>query len=276
MKKIATLGPRGTFSEFAVSEYMKKVNSDVEIKLYPTMTKVIKAAEGNECDIAILPIENTLDGFVQINLDLLNKTNLNIVNELIVPIQFGFAANSEIEDVKRIYVQFKTQGQCSEFLENNDRLKIVTTESNGESLEKLKEGISNEGAIIPTFVLRKINNFKYHIDDVTDSQDNETRFLVLSKEKTKCDSKNKYKTGIIISDADADKPGTLWRVLNEFAVRKINLTSIISRPTKQELGQYYFFIEVEGCYSKDEKLIEAVEKIKNHSVVKVVGTYSMI
>lgn len=61
-----------------------------------------------------------------------------------------------------------------------------------------------------------------------------------------------------------------------FSVRDINLTSIISRPTKKGLGQYYFFIEVDGCYFKDNRLNEAVEAIKHHSVVKVVGTYYKI
>ncbi|AAK78199.1 prephenate dehydratase [Clostridium acetobutylicum] len=275
MKKAAVLGPKGTFSEFAVKEYKNKIDNNIEMIFCSTISKVVKAAE-EECDIAIIPIENTLDGFVQVTLDLLSKTNLNIIYELVLPIQFAFAANSKMEEVQRVYAQFKTQGQCCEFLEKHDEFKIITTESNGQSLKKLKEGVLGEGAIVPAYAVKGTNKFKCNINNVTDSEGNETRFIVLSKEKVQYEGKGYYKTGIIISDANADKPGTLWRVLNEFSVRDINLTSIISRPTKKGLGQYYFFIEVDGCYFKDNRLNEAVEAIKHHSVVKVVGTYYKI
>ncbi|WP_242951677.1 prephenate dehydratase [Clostridium felsineum] len=269
---MAALGPKGTFSEFAVKEYKKKIDSDIEMKFYPTISKVVMAAE-NECDIAIVPIENTLDGFVQVTLDLLNKTNLSIVYEFALPIQFAFAANSKMDEVKRIYAQFKTQGQCLEFLEKYDKLEVITTESNGTSLENLKKGVWEEGAIIPAYAIEKEKEFKYIIENVTDAEDNETRFIVLSKQKNKSYHSGEYKTGIIISDANADKPGALWKVLKEFALCEINLTSIISRPTKKGLGQYYFFIEAEGNYDGDNKLKGAIEDIKQHSVVKIVGSY---
>ncbi|WP_242951858.1 prephenate dehydratase [Clostridium felsineum] len=269
---MAALGPKGTFSEFAVKEYKKKIDSDIEMKFYPTISKVVMAAE-NECDIAIIPIENTLDGFVQVTLDLLNKTNLSIVYEFALPIQFAFAANSKMDEVKRIYAQFKTQGQCLEFLEKYDKLEVITTESNGTSLENLKKGVWEEGAIIPAYAIEKEKEFKYIIENVTDAEDNETRFIVLSKQKDKSYHSGEYKTGIIISDANADKPGALWKVLKEFALCEINLTSIISRPTKKGLGQYYFFIEAEGNYDGDNKLKGAIEDIKQHSVVKIVGSY---
>ncbi|URZ04752.1 Bifunctional chorismate mutase/prephenate dehydratase [Clostridium felsineum] len=272
MKKVAALGPKGTFSEFAVKEYKKKIDSDIEMKFYPTISKVVMAAE-NECDIAIIPIENTLDGFVQVTLDLLNKTNLSIVYEFALPIQFAFAANSKMDEVKRIYAQFKTQGQCLEFLEKYDKFEVITTESNGTSLENLKKGVWEEGAIIPAYAIEKEKEFKYIIENVTDAEDNETRFIVLSKQKDKSYHSGEYKTGIIISDANADKPGALWKVLKEFALCEINLTSIISRPTKKGLGQYYFFIEAEGNYDGDNKLKGAIEDIKQHSVVKIVGSY---
>lgn len=276
MIRAAVLGPAGTFSELAVEKYKKETGKELNSIFYPTITKVANAV-GSECDIGIVPIENTLDGFVQVTLDLLLEKEINIINELTIPIQFAFAANSNIEEVERIYAQFKTQGQCCKFLESLEDVKIVTTESNGESVEKIREGLKGEGAIIPRHMLNLIKKFKFSIDCVTDSDENETRFIVLSSNKDiGYDSKKHYKTSIAIMDAADDKPGALFKVLDEFAQRQINLTSIISRPTKKGLGKYYFFIDIDGCYPEEENVRQAIEALRQYSLVKIIGSYSTL
>lgn len=276
MIKAAVLGPAGTFSELAVEKYKDKTNQKVSTVFYPTITKVVNAVE-NECDIGIVPIENTLDGFVQVTLDLLLEKKVNIINELVIPIQFAFAANSDIKEVERIYAQFKTQGQCCKFLESFKSIKIITTESNGESVQKVREGLDGEGAIIPKHMLDLTYKFKFSIDCVTDSDENQTRFIVLSADKRiSCEKGNHYKTSIAIMDAADDRPGALFKVLEEFAQRQINLSSIISRPTKKGLGKYYFFIDIDGCYTEDENVKQAIETISKHSLVKIIGSYSSL
>lgn len=274
MIKAAVLGPAGTFSELAVEKYKERTNQKFNTVFYPTITKVVNAVE-NECDIGIVPIENTLDGFVQITLDLLLEKKVSIINELVIPIQFAFAANSDIKEVERIYAQFKTQGQCCKFLESFKSIKIITTESNGESVQKLREGAEGEGAIIPRHMLDLA--YKFSIDCVTDSDENQTRFIVLSADKkASCKKGEHYKTSIAIMDAADDRPGALFRVLEEFAQRQINLSSIISRPTKKGLGKYYFFIDIDGCYPEDENVRQAIETISKHSMVKIIGSYSSL
>ncbi|KOF57389.1 MULTISPECIES: prephenate dehydratase [Clostridium] len=276
MIRAAVLGPAGTFSELAVEKYKKKTNQEFNSIFYPTITKVVNAI-GDECDIGIVPIENTLDGFVQVTLDLLIEKKVNIINELVIPIQFAFAANSNIEEVKKIYVQFKTQGQCCKFLESFKNVKIITTESNGESVQKIKEGLEDEGAIIPEHMINSFEKLKFSINCVTDSDENETRFIVLSAdEKEGCRKGKHYKTSIAIMDAADDRPGALFRVLEEFAQRQINLSSIISRPTKKGLGKYYFFIDIDGSYPEEENVRQAIEVISKHSLVKIIGSYSTL
>lgn len=276
MIKAAVLGPAGTFSELAVEKYKKETGKELNSIFYPTITKVANAV-GSECDIGIIPIENTLDGFVQVTLDLLLEKEINIINEFTIPIQFAFAANSRIEEVERIYAQFKTQGQCCKFLESFKNVKIITTDSNGESVQKVREGIEREGAIIPRHMLNLIEKFKFSIDCVTDSGENETRFIVLSHRKREVyEDKKHYKTSIAIMDAADDKPGALFKVLDEFAQREINLTSIISRPTKKGLGKYYFFVDIDGSYPEDNNVRQAIESISKHSLVKIIGSYSTL
>lgn len=273
--KIATLGPQGTFSQLAVKKYTKEKNLEEDIVFYPSITKAFKAV-GEQCNLGVIPIENTLDGYVQPTLDLLSKTSLKIIDEVVIPIQFSFVANSKsISDIERIYVQFKTQGQCCDFLEKfSGNIKIITTESNGDSFVKVKNGTIHEAAIIPEHVLKSEFSFKYSIENVTDSKENETRFIVVSKKEKDikyCKEIN-YKTSLIIIQTE-DKPGSLANILTEFSSRNINLMSIMSHPNKQMLGKYYFFIDIEGNYIEDRSLKEAANNIARNNKVKILGIY---
>ena len=276
MNEIAVLGPSGTFSEFAAKKYIEKFNKNIKVVFYPTIKKVFDAI-GKECELGIVPIENTLDGYVQITLDLLSQVNLYIIHEFVIQVQFSFVSNNlNVSDIKKIYVQFKTQGQCYSFLDQFIEAKIITTASNGESFEKVKEGILEESAIIPRHILNAENRFPFSIENVTDSENNETRFIVISKNIIKYDINKSYKTSVIIMDAADDKPGMLSKILNEFSERNINLTSIISRPTKRALGKYYFFIDIEGHYPEEKNIKQAIDKISENNIVKILGSYSMI
>jgi len=276
MNRIATLGPAGTFSELAAKKYIKTFDKSAEITFYPTITRVFNSI-GKECELGIIPIENTLDGYVQLTLDLLSQTDFNIIYELVVPIQFSFVSNTlDISDIKKVYVQFKTQGQCYNFLEQRTKAKIITTESNGESFEKVERGILGQAAIIPRHMLNTSNKFPFNIENVTDSEENETRFIVLSKDAIKYDINRQYKTSIIIMDAIDNKPGALSKILNEFSEKNINLTSIMSRPTKKALGKYYFFIDIDGHYPEEKSVKQAIDKISKGNMVKILGSYSLV
>lgn len=275
-KKLATLGPVGTFSEVAAKKYIDIINENIDIVFYPTISKVFKAI-GEECEFGIIPVENTLDGYVQLVLDLLAQTDLQVIYELIIPIQFSFAGNTfDMADVKRIYAQFKTQGQCYNFLEQFNNIELITTESNGESLEKVKKNIIGESAIIPKYILNNEKNFPLIMENITDSQDNETRFIILSKYNENYDANRHYKTSIVIMDAIDNKPGVLSKILNEFYIRNINLTSVMSRPTKRALGKYYFFIDVEGHYAMNKNIMQAIEIIRENNIVKILGSFPLI
>lgn len=277
-ESLAVLGPMGTFTERAAIKYKMLSKKDVKFSYYPTMRKTIEAI-GSSCELGILPIENTLDGYVQIILDLLMQANVKIIHEVVLPIRFAFIANTKkIEDVNRIYVQFKTENQCLDFIEKTENKRIVTTSSNSESYEKCKNGKAYDSAIIPVHMLTDDIRQRYPliIEDVTDSKENETRFLILSqnlmqKEKNN-DSQKKWKTLLVIHN-DNDRPGLLVDILHRFAEENINLLSIISRPTKKGLGSYNFFIDIEGCYQRDGKVREIVEKVMGIYSIQVLGSY---
>lgn len=273
MTKIAVLGPTGTFTEKAAVEYMQRLHIEGDLMYYTTLKKTFEAI-GTECSFGVIPIENTLDGFVQIILDFLTHSDLRIIHEIVLPIRFGFVANAaSIQEVKTVYTQFKTQNQCLDFLEQFAERNIITTPSNSASYEQALKGIEGEAAIIPMHNFESDLPFPLFIENVADSLENETRFIVLSKSDTKEYLDNaKYKTLLVIHD-DQDRPGLLVDILNVFSRENINLVSIISRPTKKGLGTYNFFIDVEGCYQRNEKVKVAVETVMKEFKVRVLGSY---
>jgi prephenate dehydratase len=274
MKKIAVLGAEGSFSSIAAKKYIEKRIGDKYKPVFYQSFNMVADSVGKECDLAVIPVENSLDGYVHIVLDILTRIDLYICSEIILPVEFSFVGNAEkLEEINKVYIQFKTQGQCTNFIKKLNGTKIFTTESNTESLEMVKYGIEGEGAVIPRHLFKSASNFKLRIDNITDGEKNETRFIVLSnKENKKKEEGKKYKSSIIIIDT-IDRAGVLSEIINEFSDRNINLTSVISRPTKMKLGKYHFFIDIEGNCYEDENLKEALENIKKKNKIKILGSY---
>jgi len=270
MISIATLGPKNTFSEMAAKAYISYIGQDADIQLFPTIKKAFSAV-GNECSLGILPIENMLEGYVQPVLDLLLNAELKIIDELLLTIHFSFAANCKSQkDVKKVYAQFVTQGQCSDFLDSIHEAELITTQSNGDSLDRVLEGEEYVGAIVPSHTL-KTNSFPFMIENVNDYKNNQTRFIIISDKKPSLDESRGYKTSLVIVEG-IDRPGLLSDILAAFSKRNINLVSIMSRPTKESLGKYHFFIDIEG-HSKMPHIQEALEDIRVCGDVKLLGSY---
>ena len=126
------------------------------------------------------------------------------------------------------------------------------------------------GAIVPSGSFNS-EQFALTIDCVNDYENNQTRFLVLSRNNIHPISNDANKTSIIVLDDD-DHPGLLGEVLQSFSARQINLSSIISRPTRKSFGKYHFFIELEGSQN-DPLVASALQEISQRNKVKVLGAY---
>ena len=113
--------------------------------------------------------------------------------------------------------------------------------------------------------------FALTTNKINDYHNNQTRFLALSNNRAWPIDSEANKTSIIVLDDD-DHPGLLSEVLQSFATRQINLTSIISRPTRKQFGKYHFFIELEGS-QKDVNVAAALEEVSQTNKVKVLGSY---
>ena len=237
--KIHTLGPLNTYSYFASLKYETKYNYKNAIVLSNTIRKAVEAIKNN--DLAIIPIENSLDGYLGETLDLLYQYDLEIIEDLNLQISFSLVSNVEIKDVKKIYVQFKAKGQCLNYLESLNKA-LVITDSNIESLNLMTNDIASS-AIVPNHILDSYN-FKYVKQNVCDKTNNYTRFIVVRKRKEtwNYESYNYVKSSLLLMPS-SDRSGILYEMLKMFSDHKINLNTIMSRPTKEGLGKYYFYVE---------------------------------
>lgn len=278
MLTIATLGPKDTFSDLATKQYIQTIQAHkpeqpepAQIKYYSTLSQTFDAI-GKECQLGVLPIENLSEGYVQVILDKLLDTNLSVISELLLPIQFSFVGFCEqISELEDLYVQFVAHGQCSEFINSLQGVKIHTSQSNIESLVLAQEKGKSAGAIIPQHALSLASDAKIIDNDVTNYANNQTRFLILSETSQARVQDKEYKTTLVVNNKQ-DCPGVLGHIVNAFALQKVNLTSIMSRPTRSQIGNYHFFIDVDG-HQEDAHITAALKQIDNQYAVTVIGSY---
>lgn len=269
--KIRILGPKGTYSDIALDKYLENKQIKVEKEYCPSILSTIRNIKDGE--YAILPFENTLDGFVMESLDRIIEENLQILGQVKLGIDFCFVSNTKnLDKVEDCYVQFKTYGQCLDFVSKHE-FTYMKTDSNVQSKELFEKNGNTASAIIPAHLLKEMNveNVIYHI---ADSKHNETRFFIVKKGIDPISKEKNYNASIAVFSKE-DRQGLLYTILSVFHDSGINLRSILSRPSKKDLGNYNFFLE---CTLKDneiELLNNAKKKLEDMDfVVRILGIYN--
>ena len=282
--KVGYLGPEGTFSEEASKAYGKRLEGKVEMIPYTTIHDLLYAADRGEVNEAVVPIENSIDGTIGTVTDMLVKDgDLNICQELVLPVFHYLLAQKgvRINEISDVISHPQPLEQCKEFLRKRmPKAKLHLSYSTAEAARQvalsLGEKIISHGkvkgpifAAIGTLSAAKLYGLSV-IAKKINAKDNQTRFVVLSKKDHKRTGDDK--TSIVFSIAK-DQPGGLHEILSEFADRAINLTKIESRPSKRALGDYYFFVDMQG-YRDDKQIKDALSKIKSKaSFFKFLGSY---
>ena len=264
MPSISFLGPKGTFTHEAAS-----IIGD-DLIPYCTIPAVLESVVNDESLYGVVPIENSIEGPVGITLDsLANKFDLKIYKEIIIPINQNLIVNpgTKMEDIEDVYSHAQAIAQCQEFISRN---KIqphyaISTANAAKSIigDKTKAAIGNSMAA-------ELYNLEILKRDIQDTDNNETRFVVVSKEDHEPTGRDK--TSIIFSIYE-DKPGALYDVLGIFRKNDINLTKIESRPSKKGLGKYLFFIDYIG-HRKDAIFEDIINEIDEKTYfLKILGSY---
>ena len=273
---LSHLGPIGTYSESAAIAYgewlQKNRQQEFTLSPQPSIAMALNAVVREKVDYGIVPVENSIEGTVNITLDTLwQKENLQILRGLTIPIVHSLLSyNSSLKELKTVYSHPQALGQCQKWLEKNlPQVQLVAANSTTEALKSLKED-RHTGAI-SSDKAAEIYRVPILYSDINDRPDNCTRFLVIGFETNT--------VGSYISLAfslEKNAPGALVKALQIFAERNINLSKIESRPSKRSLGEYIYFIELEGSL-QDAKVRECLAELKQYTeVLKVFGNYDLV
>jgi prephenate dehydratase len=255
----------------AVQKYL---NYDAEHALisYPSIPAVFTAVCTGKVDLGVVPIENSNEGTVNQTLDLLAyEYDLMISGEIILPVQQNLLAVKGVPaaEVSAILSHPQALAQCRKYLEEFlPSAELVEVSSTAEAANRVALSEKPWAAIGPVSAAQA---YGLHIlaANINDHPNNETRFILLSKEEGCC--AEDCKTSLLINVLN--KPGALLQALKEFSLRGINLTKLESRPAKTRMGEYLFFIDLDG-HHQEPKIADALNEIRKIAhPVKVLGSY---
>lgn len=247
--KVGFLGPKATFTELAV----KKVFPEFELEPYRTIPESMDAVVDGKVDLAVVPVENALEGSVNITLDYLTHVvQLPIVGEITIPIKQHLMVHPDNrnnwESVTKVYSHSHAIAQCHKFL--HTKLKGVPFESVSSTAAAAKLVMDHpeiQAAAIANELAAKEYGLSIVQPNIHDFDYNHTRFVVLSEKELDfqgISGSEHYKTTLMVN-LPTDRPGSLHQVLSAFAWRNINLSKIESRPMKTGIGNYFFIIDLE-------------------------------
>tara|TARA_B100000401_G_scaffold366108_1_gene264296 strand:+ start:147 stop:992 length:846 start_codon:yes stop_codon:yes gene_type:complete len=257
-KQIAYLGPKGTYAEKAAHILSKLANFQTPIFVPCNgLNSVIKTLAYNNCDAAVVPIENSVEGGVSATLDALWKfPDINIIRAIVIPIKHALISNGRISEISEVLSHPQALAQCSEWLsENLPEAITLSTNSTSEAVSMVKG--SKFRAAIGSKSLIKIEGLKELAFPINDVPGNCTRFVLLSKESI---SENADIASFAFSLL-SNKPGALLKALTHIADFGFNMSKIESRPSKRELGEYIIYVDVEISDQQKIKNIFELKKI---------------
>ena len=296
-QRIGVLGPQGTHSEAAGHYLVTHLlpGGAAELVMEPDIYECLLAAEEGRVDAALVPVENSLEGAINITLDTLaDSPELTVVRELIWPVHNQLMAKCRPDEVTRIYSHPQPISQCREYLrEHYPQAEIIKTSSTARAAELVAEEPAFLGwaAICPQRA-GELYGLNCLAAEIQDNMANCTRFFQVQKMKAGAPPPpsamvprpHRGRTNdavarqdcklLAICQIDGHRPGALYEVLGEFAHRHINMTRIESRPARTELGEYIFFFDLEFASCTGEALGEALAAVAKKSIwLKQLGPF---
>lgn len=267
---VAFLGPEGTFT----SEAADLASPDRPRMPLPTIGEVVHAVRDGHAALGVVPIENSIEGAVNLTLDELvfGRPGAFIRGELALPITMALMVRpgSDLDDITEVRSQPVALAQCRQRLaEHLPSVRISSATSTAEAARQVTEADGSLAALGTPRAAERYN-LQIVVPNLADYPGNTTRFVVLGTAMAEATGADKTSLVVFLGE---DRPGLLLRVLEEFALRGINLTKIESRPTKQALGQYCILIDCEG-HPRDARVGEALRSVHRHvAEVRILGAY---
>jgi len=270
LRRLAVLGPPGTFSEEAALEY----DPQAELISMASITAVAAAVEAGIADEGIVPIENSLEGSVPETLDVLvhSPQPLAVRSELVLAIAHNLLVKpgQKADRVKVVFSHPQALAQCRGFIERYfPKATVAAALSTTAAVEEMMA--RDDAAAIGNRRAAELYGVEILAQSIQDRSPNLTRFVVLAAQDHPPTGDDK--TSLALTFAVEDRPGLLVAALEEFSRQSINLSKIESRPSKERLGTYIFLVDVDG-HRSDGLLAKALDRVREKcSFFRVLGSY---
>jgi len=263
--RVAYLGPEASYHHMAGLAHFGSSSVFVPV---PTIDAVFTEVERHRADYGIAAIENSFEGGIGATMDRFVTSPLRIVAETYLPIVHGLITWGDLSQIKRVYSHGQALAQCRLWLERNlPNAELIETSSTAEGVLLCKD--DRMGAAIAGHMASELIGVPIKVHGIEDSSGNSTRFFVLGWEEVPPSGDDKTALTIFIKD----EVGALYDTLEPMKKHGVNLTNLVSRPTKREAWQYMFFVELQG-HVQDSNVRAALDELSSRSIyLKVLGSF---
>jgi chorismate mutase/prephenate dehydratase len=263
---IAFLGPEGTFTQQAVFKHFGHAVKTIPVT---TINEIFGAVELNHCQFGVVPVENSTEGVISHTLDRFLTSSLKICGEVEIRVHQNLMGHvTSLTEITEVFSHQQSLAQCRQWLDKhlpNVRLTAVTSNAEAARLASVNE----QAAAIAGIVAAEVYNLTVIEKNIEDESNNTTRFIIIGQQSSSPTGNDK--TSLVVSTGN--QPGALHKILEPFAKFGIGMASIESRPSRQGLWDYVFFIDIEG-HSEDKVVAQALDTVKDSvKMFRLLGSY---
>ena len=239
---------------------------------------ILRAVEDGDLDYGFVPVENSLEGSINITLDTLARSDrLTITCEVIWRVHNQLMARAGVSEIKRILSHAQPLSQCRTYLQTHyPAAEFAAVQSTARAAELASEAAIDDGiAAICSRRAGELNHLITVAAEIQDNNFNSTRFFEIARVSSAIDQSVGDKV-LIICQIHGERAGALCEVLEEFAFREVNMTRIESRPARTKLGEYIFFFDLDTNAPRG-MLEESIEAVRRKSIwLKRLGAFPVI
>lgn len=267
-KKVVFQGEEGAYSFTAMNSFFGESVDNFHVE---TWKDAMDAISEGRADYAVLPIENSTAGIVADIYDLLVQYNHSIVGEQIIQVDHALMApkNSTLDEIRTVYSHPQALAQCKKFLERHPQWKQVPWLNTATAAKKVKEDKDLTQAAIASPYAAQCFGLQILKPHVFSSQNNSTRFIIVSRENYYAENAGK----ISICFEIPHESGSLYNILSHFIFNNLNMTKIESRPIPERNWEYRFFVDFEGNLAEDsvKNALHGIEQEAGN--LRILGNY---
>ncbi len=263
---VAYLGPKGTFTQQAA---VKHFGQGAQCVAVSSINDIFWSVENKHCQFGVVPVENSTGGVISRTLDRFAKSELSICGEVEIRVNQNLMTKEEgLEAISTVFSHEQSLAQCQKWLD--EHLPGVVQQSVSSNAEAAKLAAEQEGsAAIAPLVAAGLYGLNVLHRNIEDETDNTTRFLIIGEQTASKTGDDK--TTLLLSIGN--QSGALHQILQPFAKYNISMTRIESRPSRQGLWEYVFFIDIEG-HVQNEEVSQALSELEGSvNMLTILGSY---